>query len=106
MSYRKAMPKNNRAIQFRNHKNQVMDLIDSLVEMLEESIFAGMSDENSILYNEINDLIEEANSCDSYLVLSEIVHRAKQIEHNLESWLSNYGKMTQELNWPDLSKEF
>lgn len=99
------MTKDQKVIQFRHHKNQVMDSIDALKDMLDESISAGMSDVESSLYNEINDLIEEADASGSYLELSEIIHRAKQIEHNLESWLSSYGKMTQDLDWPDLSKE-
>lgn len=100
------MPDKEDTQQFIDDKELTIELIDELMSRLEECLGLGMADENSVIYNELLLLKEDIDVVDSYLVLSEIIHHAKQIEKNIDTWLSAMGRITQDLMWPDTSTEF
>ncbi len=99
------MPDKEDTQQFIDDKVIIINLIDELMERLEDAIALGMDDENSIIYNDLNLLKEDTDAAGSYFVLSEIVHHAKQVEKNIDTWLSSMGRVTGDLNWPDTTSE-
>ena len=62
----------------------------------------GMYDEDSHLYNEIVDLLEDTENTYTLLELSMIVMRAKTVEKNVNGWLASRGENSIELTWPDI----
>jgi len=99
------MPDKEDTQQFIDDKVKIINLIDELVERLEDAVALGMNDEKSIIYNDLSLLKDDTDAADSYFILSEIVHHAKQIEQNIDTWLSSMGRVTGDLNWPDTTPE-
>jgi len=99
------MPDKEDTQQFINDKAIIINLIDELMERLEDAVALGMDDENSVIYNDLNLLKDDTDAANSYFVLSEIVHHAKQVEKNIDTWLSSMGRVTGDLNWPDTTPE-
>jgi hypothetical protein len=89
-----------------NFINLQMTIIDNLgilknnIEEIESRIITYDPDES--IYNKILSLIKEAESADSVLALSEVIEKAKTVEHQLDLWYSREGIETFEIDWPDI----
>lgn len=99
------MPDKEDTQQFIDDKVEIINLIDELMSRLEDAVALGMSDDNSVIYNGLLLLKDDTDAANSYYILSEVVHHAKQIEKNIDTWLSSMGRVTEDLNWPDTTPE-
>jgi len=99
------MPDKEETQQFIDDKVKIIDLIDELMDRLEDAVSLGMDDENSVIYNDLNLLKQDTDAANSYYILSEIIHHAKQLEKNIDTWLSTMGRVTSDLDWPDTTTE-
>jgi len=88
--------------QFLTYQNQIIDNLETLITNLENCEEFGMEDIDDTIYNTISELVDETNSADTILELSEIISRAKVIENNIDSWYSKEGITNIELSWPQL----
>ena len=99
------MVKDPKAVQLRSDKNKVIISLDVMKDMLAQCTATGMPDYESGIYNLLLELADEADAADNYLELAETMNKAKQIEHNLDTWLASSGMTTQGLQWPDIERE-
>ncbi len=95
-----ALEKNNKA--FSEQKALVIANLETLQAQVIECQNIGMEDPGDSLYNHLSDLLDVTEGCSSFEELEELMEIAKQIEHNLDSWLSVHGTNSMELSWPDL----
>ncbi len=89
---------------FTSDRNSVIDNLDAIRAVLSECIDKGLLDEDDHFYNEINDLIEQAELSKTYPELSEVISRAQTIETDIDAWLSLKGLATLSLTWPSANQ--
>lgn len=85
---------------FLEKKEEVLKNLDILHFNLEKCIDSGLTDTDSMIYNHIEDLVDEVDSIDSLEELEEFVFRAKTIESQINNWLVTFGESTISLSWP------
>jgi hypothetical protein len=61
---------------------------------------SGLADEKSVLYNKIYELIDKVKNSQQFGDLSVLVMEARDLEQNLEFWISSNGGLSMELAWP------
>lgn len=86
-------------------KDQVIDNLETIEDMIDSCTSQGMIDPGSSLYNEVLQILDEADLAKSYPELDEVITKGKEIEHNVETWLAMHGANTIELTWPVLGKQ-
>ncbi len=86
-------------------KEQIIDNLEIIQDMIENCTEQGLLDEKSSTYNELLNVIEEANLSKTYAELADVIYKAKEIEYYLETWISLRGGNTLELSWPILEKD-
>ncbi len=84
-------------------KSDVMDNLQTLQVALDRSISEGMLDYESVYYNELLDLIEDARIVGTWEELMEIISLAKTIEVDIDAWVSFRGGASISLVWPENS---
>lgn len=98
------MEKNKDTHQFILYKEQLIDTLEDLRELIVQCEDQGLLDPDSTQYNELLVILEEANNATLLEELDEVITRGKELEYNMESWLARHGGSTFELNWPILKK--
>lgn len=98
------MAKNNDTHQFILYKEQLIDTLGTLQDLIVSCEDQGMLDPNSTQYNELLVILEEANYASTLEELDEVITKGKELEYNMESWLSRHGGSTFELDWPNIKK--
>ena len=91
--------------EFEEKKVQVVMLIQHLEDRVDVCVELGMRDQDSVLYNHVDDLLEGAQDSEDPMQLSEIVSKSKVVETNLDRWLISKGQTTVGLFWPSLEEE-
>jgi hypothetical protein len=84
-------------------KEEVMDNLETLQMRISSCQDQGMLDPSSSLYNEAVILFEDAEAIETAGELEEIIVKAKEMEHNIDTWISLHGGSTMELHWPRFS---
>lgn len=82
-------------------KEDVLNRLEDIRFGIIECEDKGMEDLDSVLYNEMLNLIQEAETIDNYEELSMIIIRAQAIEKNIDTWIANQGGDTLNINWPE-----
>lgn len=78
----------------------VKDNLEALQMSLRRCVNEGMIDEGDAYYNELLDLIDDAEIVTTWDELKEIITRAKTIEVDIDAWLSIRGATTISMLWP------
>jgi hypothetical protein len=86
--------------QFVQAIEDVIENLESLRMSLNRCVNEGMIDYESAFYNQINDLIDDAEIVKTWDELIEIITRAKTIEVDVDAWLSVRGSTTISMLWP------
>lgn len=81
-------------------KHLTVENLGLLKRSLNSCIDEGMIDTDDQLYNEILDLIAEADATDSWEGLSEVIALAETLETDVCTWLALRGRTTLSLEWP------
>lgn len=68
---------------------------------LDACVDAGMIDSNSSYHNELCDLIDETRILETWEELEAVVFRGKALETDVDAWLSQKGRTTIALPWPN-----
>ncbi len=83
------------------------DVIDNILEIqtaINDCTDNGMLDPGDVLYNQVADLLSQAEATDTLADLEMIVVKAKDIEKMVDAWLSTQGTSSFELTWPETFK--
>jgi len=87
---------------FMKAKDQVIDNLETLQVLLDDYTEEGLLDPESVIYNELLAILDEADLSEGNPELAEVIVRGKELEHNLDTWLSMHGGNSMELTWPKL----
>jgi len=85
-------------------REEVLNNLSTIQMTIEECTEDGMSDPNSRLYNQVIDLISQAQTAKDVSELDLAITKGKDIEAMVDEWLAEQGTSSYELTWPDLSK--
>lgn len=85
---------------FKSIKHKILSNLDTLRIAVKDCEDMGMLDIESSLYNQADDLYNQASVSMDMGELEIIYIKAKDIEVNLDLWLSSIGKSTTALSWP------
>jgi len=77
-----------------------LEVLESWISQYEDSHI----DPDYALYNEIEILMDQTQVCRSYLDLDEIIIKCREVEQNIDVWLSNHGQTQMELSWPAMER--
>lgn len=83
----------------------VTDNLRSLQMLLERCVDQGMIDAGEYYYNELVDLISDAEIVKNWDELQEIITKAKTIEVDIDVWLSSRGSTTISMLWPNINND-
>lgn len=95
------MAKDPKEIQFIEDKEEILDNLETLLEWLDLCLDGGMHDEGAMVHNQLLDLIDDTTISNEVAELAEIISQAKTIETDLDAWLSQKGRTTLSLLWPN-----
>ena len=84
------------------YKQKVLDNLDLLKSILVDCEDEGLNDPDSTIYNQLVDLIDEAEALEKEEELDLIVYRAKIIEKDVDEFLSRNGRSSISIDWPAL----
>lgn len=84
-------------------KEAISDNLEVLKLYLDTIEGEGFSDPESVLYNQITDLVDQIGAITIPQELENIIFLGKTIEKNLDLWLAREGRSSLELQWPDLT---
>lgn len=82
--------------------DDVLDNLQALQMSLERCVNQGMIDEGEYYYNQLVDLISDAEIVKTWDELEEVIAKAKTIEIDLDAWLSVRGSTTISMLWPNI----
>ncbi len=88
----------------RKAADDVIDNLEALKMSLQRCVNEGMLDVGDVYYNELIDLIDDAEIVQNWDELKEIVTRAKTIEVDIDAWLSIRGSTTISMIWPNMPR--
>lgn len=80
----------------------VIDNLQALQQKLNSCVNEGMLDEGNAYYNELIDLLDDADIVKTWDELMEIIARAKTLEIDIDAWISIRGGTTISLEWPSI----
>lgn len=86
--------------EFLKAKELVIENLETLQFRISNYEDQGMIDEGSTLYNEAISIIDQTELCHSFAELDEMIIKGKEVEHNIDTWVSLHGGSTYELTWP------
>lgn len=89
---------------FKQATQSVIDNLQALQQRLNRCINEGMLDEGNAYYNELLDLVDDADIVKTWDELNEIITRAKTIEVDIDAWISIRGGTTISMLWPTNSE--
>ncbi|MCL4419521.1 hypothetical protein M1146_05490, partial [Patescibacteria group bacterium] len=82
-----------------------LDNLQALRMLLERCVDEGMLDEGESYYNELVDLVSDAEILKTWDELAEIITKAKTIEIDIDTWLSVRGNTTISMQWPSIKAD-
>jgi hypothetical protein len=85
---------------FLNTKEDVLNKLVILHFNLKKCVEIGMIDNDSDIYNNIDDIIDLVKAVDTKEELEEVITQAKTIERQIDIWLSSQGQTTISISWP------
>jgi hypothetical protein len=88
--------------EFINKREAVLDSLQTLKTALLEAIDLGYDDVEDELYNKLLDLVDMADEAENVEDLSNTITIAKNIEANLDAFLSSKGVSNLEITWPNV----
>ncbi len=95
------MGKDPKEIQFIEFKEEIIDNLETLLERLDACLEGGMHDNDAIMHNQLLDLLDETTLAKESFELAEVISQAKTVEIDLDAWLSQKGRTTVSLFWPN-----
>jgi hypothetical protein len=87
---------------FINKREAVLDSLQTLKTSLLEAIDLGYDDIEDDLYNKLLELVDMASESENIEDLSNVISIAKNIETNLDTFLSSKGVSNLEIFWPSI----
>jgi hypothetical protein len=87
---------------FINKRESVLDSLQTLKTSLLEAIDLGYEDIEDELYNKLLELVDMASDAENIEDLSNVISIAKNIETNLDTFLSSKGVSNLEISWPSI----
>jgi hypothetical protein len=81
-------------------KQDVVDNLEAIKIALERCIEDGLIDTDSFYYNELIDLIDEAEISKDWNELYEVIVKGKALEVDVSEWLARQGRSNMSLPWP------
>lgn len=88
--------------EFIRAKEAILDNMEALLMRVDDCQDLGLIDEKSALYNQILDIMDEAQVSSTFEELEEVIAVAKDIEFHLDSYLLRHGVSTMDLQWPQI----
>lgn len=88
--------------EFINKREAVLDSLQTLKTSLLEAIDLGYDDIEDELYNKLLELVDMASDAENIEDLSNVITIAKNIETNLDAFLSTKGVSNLEITWPSI----
>lgn len=95
------MTKDPKEIQFIEDKEEILDNLETLLMWLDACLDGGMHDIDEVIHNQLLDLMDETTIAKEGFELAEVISQAKTIEIDLDAWLSQKGRTTLSLAWPN-----
>ena len=94
------MAKDHKLLQFLESKGATVENLRAIQLNLDRCVDQGMVDSNSVYYNELVDLIDEARLSENWDELLEVITKAKTLEVDVAVWLAQHGQTSISLPWP------
>ncbi|NGX57000.1 MAG: hypothetical protein K1060chlam5_01256 [Candidatus Anoxychlamydiales bacterium] len=88
--------------EFINKREAILDNLQTLKSTLLESIDLGYEDIEDELYNKIQEMLDITKEIDNMEELYAIVLQGKNIESNLDTYLSSKGISNLEILWTEV----
>ena len=98
------MAKESRSNEFVRDKKDTIINIEAIQVTLNECVNEGMLDEGGQFYNELIELLDEARMIKTYPELAEVITKAKNLETDIDAWLSMKRRETLSIAWPKISE--
>ena len=86
--------------QFSDAKKVVMHNLEAVQSSLIACVEEGMIDTESVHYNAILDLLEDARLLKEWSEMEELIAQAKTLELDIASYLSRKGRTSVSYRWP------
>ncbi len=99
------MTKELRSNHFNKDKEDTIVNLETIRMTLNECIDEGILDEDSDVYNELIELIDQAKLIKTYPELADVIAKAKKIETGVDGWLSRKLRETVSISWVKIPKD-
>jgi len=99
------MTKELRSNHFNKDKEDTIVNLETIRMTLNECIDEGILDEDSDVYNEVIELIDQAKLIKTYPELADVIAKAKKIETGVDGWLSRKLRETVSISWVKIPKD-